>query len=389
MFEMVRIPRGNVLILSDDPHNNLSEIRLGQPLRGLIAQMGWSLRMLPFREFSRQDLRWADVVVMQRATQAREMILMEWLQDQGIPVIYEIDDLLTNPAAHLISMAELVASAPIVTGMLRAADHVSASTPRLVAHLSPMTRSVGLVPNYGPLEYADAATHDEVSVVTLVVAATDRQLIGAMSAGIKLLLADPALRIELVAFAAMADCLADEGLACRRIEMKPRDDFFRAVAELVNPIGLIPLDGSPFSSCKSAVKYFDYSCLGVPCVCSNRPPYADVIRDGFDGILCDDDPHAWASAIGRLVGDARLRVAMAGAARQKIQTHYTLAHTQEEWRKILVRMFERSALTRKPVPVLEWCSEKVTSLLAEVRRTLKTWNHRRVTSRRAGRLSSS
>lgn len=313
---------------------------------------------------------------------------MEWLQNEGVPVIYEIDDLLTDPASHLISANELKASAPIVSGMLRAADHVSASTPRLVAHLAPMSRAIALIPNYGPVDHEGTVSHDEGSIVTLVVAATDRQLIESMAAGIKLAQADPSLHIEIVAIAAIADCLEEAGLKCRRIETKPRDEFFKFLAGLVNPIGLIPLDGSSFSACKSAIKYFDYSCLGIPCICSNFPPYADVIRNRQDGVLCDDRPEAWFDAIRYLAVDGSRRVGMASAAREKTKSYYTLAHTREEWRKLIQRMFEKSAVTRKPVPTVEWLSDHMVALFTKGRKSLRNWNRRRVNSRRALRVDS-
>ncbi len=389
MFNRVDGARRNILILSSDPGHNIFEIRLRQPLRGLAEQMGWSWRALPFDGVHLQDLRWSDVVVIQRATQIRELALIEWLREEGIPVVYEIDDLLTQPAQHLISIDELTASAPVVAGMLSAVDAVSASTPRLVANLLYLNASVSLVPNYGPVHPMDVAQHDDVSSVTLVVAASDRQLIAAMAAGIQTVQADPSFRVEVVAFAAIADCLAQAGVACRHMPMMPRDEFFKAVAALRNPIGLIPLDDSIFSSCKSAVKYFDYSCLGIPCICSRVPPYADVVHDGRDGLLCADHVDDWANAIRGLASDASRRTQLASAAKLKVETFYSLGHAQAAWRELLVRMFALGVKTRRPLPLSVWLHEGLTQQAQAARSALREWDRQRRRNRDRRRVTTS
>jgi len=162
------MPNPNILVLATDPGSHISGIRLVIPLQRLADRLGWALRLSPFHAVNRRDLRWADVVVIQRATQSREERVMAWLNAQRIPVIYEIDDLLTEPADHVMGAAELRKHAPLVGRMLGMADAVSASTPRLVDELRPLTRSIHLVPNYGPGEHLARAQHDDHSPVTLL-----------------------------------------------------------------------------------------------------------------------------------------------------------------------------------------------------------------------------
>ncbi|MGY0197715.1 glycosyltransferase [Leptothrix sp. BB-4] len=376
-----------VLVLVTNPEDNLAEIRLGQPLRGLARGHGWSLRMLAFHEVNRLDLRWADVVVIQRATRLREVQLMEWLTDQGIPVIYEIDDLITEPADHVISGPDLRAHAHLVNLMLSMADVVSASTPRLVAHLAPIAKSIQLVPNYGPVEHPEQARQDDALPVTLLIAASDRQAVGPMAAGVRLIQSDPSLRVDTVAISAIADSLEEAGVSCRRLPQMPRDEFFRTVSSLTNPIGLIPLDNSPFSACKSAVKYFDYACLGVPSICSAYPPYADVIQSGQDGVLCADNPQDWADAIRRLAQSGHERQRLAGAARAKVETHYTLARTQAVWESLLTRLIEQGNTSRRSIPMAE-VLESAFLHYRRMRGAVSKWNRERRKVRHARKSAS-
>jgi hypothetical protein len=45
------------------------------------------------------------------------------------------------------------------------------------------------------------------------------------------------------------------------------------LATLDNTIGIIPLDDSRFSGCKSPVKHLDFSPAGIAAICSDVPPY--------------------------------------------------------------------------------------------------------------------
>ncbi len=370
-----------ILALATNPADNISEIRLGQPLRALAEEGGWDLRMRPFHNVNRADLRWADVVVIQRANRTREVDLLAWLNEQGIPTIYEIDDLLTDPAEHVLSAADLRAHAHLVRQMLGMADATSASTPRLVAHLAPLAKTIQLVPNYGPPQHQRLARQDDTTQVTLVVAASDRQAVGPMAEGIRMIQADTALDVDTLAIAAIADSLEEAGVVCRRMPQMHRDAFFRTVSSLVNPIGLIPLDSSPFSACKSAVKYFDYACLGVPSICSAHPPYADVIAPGHDGLLCADRPQDWADAIRHLALTSRDRVRLTRAAREKVEKHYSLDHTKAAWSAVLTRLIDESRVVRKPVTLPQRLTDEVIIQVEHLRNALSQWNRRRLRKR--------
>jgi hypothetical protein len=135
------------------------------------------------------------------------------------------------------------------------------------------------------------------------------------------------------------------------------------------------------------VKYFDYSCLGVPCICSAHPPYADVIRPGEDGLLCPDDPRAWADAIGQLIRSSQERQRLAQAASHKVETYYTLAHTQEAWRSLLTRLIDDSRERRKKLLPLQHSFEIALVRYERMRGALSSWNRQRL-KRRHGRATT-
>ncbi len=53
-------------------------------------------------------------------------------------------------------------------------------------------------------------------------------------------------------------------------------------------VGLAPLVDCPFNHSKSALKYFEYSAMGITTIAQNMSPYSDIITHGENGYLVDD-----------------------------------------------------------------------------------------------------
>lgn len=53
-------------------------------------------------------------------------------------------------------------------------------------------------------------------------------------------------------------------------------------------VGLAPLADCPFNHSKSALKYLEYSAMGITTIAQNMSPYSDVITHGVNGYLVDD-----------------------------------------------------------------------------------------------------
>lgn len=338
-----------LLALAEVVAHNLTEIRLSIPLHAAAQQRGWALRLKAYQHCTLADWLWADIVVMERATGMELLQRMLWLRQRGTPVVYEIDDLLTEPADHLLGASHLRQQAENVREIMRQATAISCTTPRLAQCLSQIGPPVHLVPNYGPGELSIRARHQSQGLLTVLVAASDRQQVAPLARGLKRLVASRPGQIVVVGIGPVAACLQEHDLHVLTLPIMPRADFLRTIAGFPNPVGAIPMDDSPFSNCKSAVKYFDYTAAGIPCACSSVPPYADVVMAGRTGLLCDNDPDAWHDVLERLCASPVLRRQLNEAAHEDVARRFNLDHTIAAW-TALIEQLHASAPAHRNVP---------------------------------------
>jgi len=82
---------------------------------------------------------------------------------------------------------------------------------------------------------------------------------------------------------------------------------------------ICPLGDTAFNSYKSSIKYLDYSAVGMPAIFSNCAVYEDVVRDGENGILLNNDTNSWYEAIKKLVLSPDLRYKLAYTSNKHYQ----------------------------------------------------------------------
>lgn len=97
-------------------------------------------------------------------------------------------------------------------------------------------------------------------------------------------------------------------------------------------IGICPLVETPFSRCKSEVKFTEYSALGIPTVASNVLPYSPVITHGENGLLAKT-PEQWINCLTQLIEDAQLRQALGSNARRWVEKERDANKNAKLWRE--------------------------------------------------------
>lgn len=84
---------------------------------------------------------------------------------------------------------------------------------------------------------------------------------------------------------------------------------------------LAPLDVTPFTEGKSAIKWLEAALVRTPTLATATRPFRDAVVEGTDALLVPDGGD-WLEPLTRLVGDADLRCALGEAAREGALTRF-------------------------------------------------------------------
>ncbi|MBL8288064.1 MAG: glycosyltransferase [Rubrivivax sp.] len=329
-----------LLLLAGDIDAPLAHIRLRTPLCALAARNGWTVRAKSFHACTGLDLMQADVVVVQRGFLPRALRLQQRARALGKAVVYEIDDLLTELPPHVTNRDSVLAHRHVLLRCLQVADALSVSTERLLRELAvdcPGLPPAVIVPNHaapmptppaGPVAALEAAS----APVALIVASTERLASTPLFAALGDL-APGTFRV--IAVGPPAQQLRDAGIAAEAHALMPREQFIGLVRSLPNPLAVIPLEASRFAACKSPIKWFEYSQLGIPVVCSDVEPYRGVMQDRVTGRLVVNTAQAWRLALGELIGDAAARRALAAAAHDEVRRRHGVDRALAAWEQVV------------------------------------------------------
>lgn len=88
-------------------------------------------------------------------------------------------------------------------------------------------------------------------------------------------------------------------------------------------IGVMPLPDTPWTRGKCGYKLIQYMACGLPVVASPVGVNRDIVEDGVNGFLAENDDE-WRAAIKKLLDDPALRRRMGAAGRKKVEEQYSL-----------------------------------------------------------------
>ena len=100
-------------------------------------------------------------------------------------------------------------------------------------------------------------------------------------------------------------------------------EFAKATRSISADIAIAPLNDSLFNRCKSPIKYIEYTAMGLPCVYSNITPYAEIIRDGFNGFIANTT-NDWIDKLSRLIDDQAFRNQILSNAQADVRSNWML-----------------------------------------------------------------
>lgn len=86
-------------------------------------------------------------------------------------------------------------------------------------------------------------------------------------------------------------------------------------------VNISPLDLTPFTEAKSAIKWLEAAAVGTPTVATLTRPFLDAVVDGHDALLVAD-PAEWRATLARVVTDSALRRDLGAHAKEAALTRF-------------------------------------------------------------------
>jgi glycosyltransferase involved in cell wall biosynthesis len=286
-----------------------------------------------------------DLVVIQRAIHPSILQLLAWTRKYGIGLIYDLDDNFFAiddndhpPGSHF----NRPVVKQVVDRMVRKADLVRVGSSQLAEALAPYTSRIEFRRNSVDLGYIDSLGPRPLGSNPLIIGycgtpkLNDFQFV--IPAILRLLSEYPnGLRFDFLGF------IPNELVSHPGVTFAPYDfdyrNFLRTWWGRGWHVGLAPLRNSLFNNSKTDIKFREYGAMRVAGIYSNLPNYREVVQDGVSGILVNNDPASWYSAIKKLMDDEQFRNLVVNHARYAVEQCHPISKIATEWWALLQQYF--------------------------------------------------
>ncbi|MFM7675863.1 MAG: glycosyltransferase [Synechococcus sp.] len=330
-------------------------------LRDDLNGWGWCERLL-----------WADAVVVCRLPATYPVLrFLALARRWGRPVYYDIDDLIFDPQHCPPPLASYGGTidpvlhrsfsldVPLFRRVMEQADALILSTRTLAERWLELTADsppVMVLPNLAPPELLRAARPPALRAdtsVRLVFAsgtkahkqAWQEELAPALA---RVLAANPMVRLDLLGHVDLPDVLL---IHSDRIRSLPYTQYERYLQQLGQAdIGLVVLEPGVFTDGKSAIRWMEFSLLGVASILSPTATYRELLNDREHALFARGVDQ-WVAAIQALIDHPEQRHALAERAHQHAHSSFGLHQAAPFWQPLL-EASERPATRRRRLLVI-------------------------------------
>ncbi|MDT4291370.1 glycosyltransferase family 1 protein [Methylomonas sp. MO1] len=299
-----------------------SVIRLLYPISSLNWNIIWNTRKNCLKKnFDINPTKNADLIIIQRDFPSKKTAeLLLYLLNIGIPVVYDLDDLLLDNQPEHPRIFYFKTVSPYIKWLIKEADLTTVSTAPLKNELTPYTdRPIHVIKNlvnYN-LFLSKASPHHDKFNILVSGTATHQEDWAIIKEPVFEILKKYKDRVNVVFFGDAPKAFRNHP-SVRSIDFKPNyKDYASCLKELDIHIALVPLKDTKFNQCKSNIKWLEYSAAGILGIYSDITPYCSCINNGLNGILVENNPKSWFLAIENILLG-------------KIKTTTMIEHAQEE-----------------------------------------------------------
>ncbi|QNJ13179.1 putative alpha-glycosyltransferase/ family 4 [Synechococcus sp. A18-46.1] len=297
-----------------------------------------------------ESLLWADAVIVCRLPATVQVLrAIEACRLAGLPTWYDMDDLVIDPEHGVPPLASyggtitalhhrwLQLDVPLFAAAMRACDAVIVSTPTLARRWNQLQpdQPVQVLANLAPppLQKALRAPRRVARRPRLLVASGTKahkqiwieELAPALS---QLLERNPALQLDLLGHLELPLVLLPHR---ERIRCHPFSDYptyLNRIAEA--DIGLVALEPGLYTDAKSAIRWMEFSYLGLASVLSPTRTYTECLQEGVHACFARGID-SWVDTVEQLLADPRGTRAMAVRAQRRAQELFGPHQAEAFW----------------------------------------------------------
>ena len=268
--------------------------------------------------------------------------LIDICRRRNLPIVYEIDDNLLNVPADKDRKGVYGKTAPAIEKLATAASQVIVSTQPLAQKMRQYNSRVTVIPNViAETTWLKSVSSDQLPIQLEKIEPNTLKVLymGNSSHGedleiIKSVFEDldrDNQNVRLLMIGGESEVAENGPDWYTRLSIPQGYEsyeqfvpWFRQIAAECD-LAIAPLMANEFNQYKSPLKFLQYSAVGLPGIYSNVSPYREVITEGINGILVDNDPESWKKAITQLNHHQDQLLSLATKASKLVNEKYLMA----------------------------------------------------------------
>ena len=287
-------------------------------------------------------IRESDLVLFQRDFSSHfdwYKTVVNHARESGKPIILDLDDdLFALPSDHPDRISTYYASGlPALLHAILNVDGITVTTQPLKETVQNLNPNVWVLPNYFDDQLWDfnpqkPKFHGEPVTIFYMGTETHRPDLASISKPL-FQLADffgPAIKFYFYGIEPPSGLEELTQVTHQPVQTFNYEMFVSCMSQIQADIAIAPLCDNAFNRSKSAIKFFEYTAMGIPSVYADLPPYSSIIRDGYNGLLAQT-PDQWYEKIRLLIEKPELRQMIIQNAQESIKTQWLMSNHSSEW----------------------------------------------------------
>lgn len=254
------------------------------------------------------------------------------------PVVYELDDLLIDLSPDHPDVLHFLKSRPALIEAAIDADAITASSQALCDQLRNFNLNTYLLPNFLVDRFWDSIPRPHANqqakpvIIGYLASHSHQPDLEMILPALEAILEQMGDKVELMVWGLRppSPLLEKVNVKWTHPYLLDYSEFARYFIEQKFDIAIAPLQDNQFNRCKSALKFLEYSALGIAGVYSRLGPYEDIVVHAQNGFLASN-LEEWVHFLTLLVENADLCEKMGQQAQETVKENWLLSQNSYRW----------------------------------------------------------